>query len=126
MNVIDLTLILFCVLLFKIINVDLSTALEILNKNYPHICKQIADSPDVINRLADTLYTEKFITWDTWSAVKHTPLLIPYDKATKLLEPAIESNTRHIDRLNKLIRILQEFNVTLQAPQEVTLCVLEY
>ena len=105
-------------------NVDPSKALEIPNKNYLHICKRIAESPDVISRLADTLYFEKFIIWDTQSVVKHTPSLTPYDKATKLLGPAIESNTHRIDRLDRLIRILQGFNVTLQAPQEVTLCAL--
>ena len=126
MNIIDFTLILFCCFFFIITNVDPSTTLKILRENYPNVCKQIAAKPDVIDRLTDTLHAEKFIGWDTQNAVKHTPGLIPYQKATRLLEPAIDSSTHGIDRPNRLIGILQEFNVTIQAPQEVTLCVLEF
>ena len=107
----------------ELIIADSSKTLENLNKNYAYICKQIANSPDMISLLTDTLYAEHFIDWETQNAAKNTPGLSPYDKATKILRPAIDNNTHRVDRLIKTLTC-EDFNISLQPPQGVSFCVL--
>ena len=100
-----------------------SKTLENLNKNYAYVCRQIANIPDMISLLADTLYAERFIDWETQNAAKNSPGLSPYDKAMKILRPAIDNNTHRIDRLIETLTC-KDFNIRLQPPQEVSFCML--
>ena len=88
--------------------------LKVLSRNYTCICNQIAANPDIIPRLADELHSKEFITLDTSQAVKYTPSLIPYQRATRVMEPAIDRSAPHT--VDKLIEILRKFLIEIQPP----------
>ena len=91
--------------------------LKVLNSNYMCICEQIAANPDIITRLADKLHSKEFINIDTLQAVNYTPSLSPYERATRIMRPAIDRSTHR--SVVKLIEILEEFLIVIWPPQEV-------
>ena len=100
------------------ITAGLSEKLTLLNCKVTciHVCEQIAANPDIIPRLTDKLHSKEFITLDTQQAVNYTPSLSPYERATRIMTPAINRCThRNVDQL---IEILEQFLIDIWPPQE--------
>ena len=60
----------------------------------------------MIDRLADMLEVEGFITRDASLAVKANPSLTPYAKASQMIGPAVECANRNQEKHKILVEIL--------------------
>ena len=65
----------------------------------------------VITPLADILYGSGLLSDETRLAVQHTPGLPPYDRATKLLSPAVIVAQDSLENAQKFCGCLQECGV---------------
>ena len=65
----------------------------------------------VITRLADFLYGSGFVSDETRLAVQHTLGLSPYERATKLLNPAVKVAQDSIEKAQKFCGCLQECGI---------------
>ena len=82
-----------------------------------YICKKVAKNHSIIPQLAEKLQSKNFITLATAQDVKHKQSLGLYEKASTMMEPAIDHcNARNVDQF---IKILEEFRIEIPPPQEV-------
>ena len=65
----------------------------------------------VITRLADILYGSGLLSDETRLAVQHTLGLSPYDRATKLLNPAVKIAQDSVEKVQKFCGCLQECGI---------------
>ena len=65
----------------------------------------------VITRLADILYGSGLLSDETRLAVQHTLGLTPYDRATKLLNPAVKVAQESVEESQKFCGGLQECGI---------------
>ena len=79
--------------------------------HYYRLCKGVSSQPDVITPLADVLYGSGLITDKTRLAVQHTLGLSPYDRATKLLDPAVKVAQNSMELACKFCDCLQECEI---------------
>ena len=74
-------------------------------------------APDVITRLADLLYGPGLVTHDTKLAVQNPHSLSPYERATKLLDPAVAVAQNSMEKVKKFCECLQECGISV--PEEI-------
>ena len=70
-------------------------------------------APDVITRLADLLYGPGLVTHDTKLAVQYPHGLSPYERATKLLDPAVAVAQYSVEKAKKFCECLQECGISV-------------
>ena len=70
--------------------IDTSKLPSLFRSHYYQLCKAVSSQYNVITPLADILYGSRLVTDETRLAVQNTLGLSPYDRATKLLNPAIQ------------------------------------
>ena len=75
------------------------------------ICDQLAESPDVFDRLADMLDAMELIAKDTALAVKADNASTPYAKASRMIRPAIQQAKEDQEKHMILIAILKKFKL---------------
>ena len=84
---------------------------SLFRSQYYWLCKTVSSQHDVITPLADILYGSGLITDETRLAVQHTLGFTPYDRATKLLDPAVKVAQGSVHKAQKFCECLQECGI---------------
>ena len=91
---------------------------SLFRSHYCQLCDAVSSQHAVdITRLADRLYGSGLITDGTRLAVQHSPSLLAYERATKLLDPAVKVAQDSVQKAQKLCECLQECGI--QVPREI-------
>ena len=84
---------------------------SLFGSHYYRLCKALSSQYDVITPLADILYESGLITDETRLAVQHPFGLSPYDRATKLLNPAVKVAQDSMQKAQKFWACLEECGI---------------
>ena len=90
---------------------------SLFHSHYYRLCKGVSCQHDVITPLADVLYGSGLITNEIRLAVQHTLGLSPYERATKLLNPAVEIAQSSIELACKFCDCRQECEIPV--PEDI-------
>ena len=92
-----------------------NAAYQLIRSEYNLICEAISGEEAVIPRLADMLQAYELISRDTQQAVKSTPSLPPYEKATRVMGPVRDKILGHPDFIHQLIDIFKKCDMNVLA-----------
>ena len=84
---------------------------SLFRSHYYRLCKAVSSQHAGITPLADILYGSGLLSDETRLAVQHTLGLPPYDRATKLLNPAVRVAQDSVENAQKFCACLQECGV---------------
>ena len=83
----------------------------LFRSHYYRLCNAVSSQHAVITPLADILYGSGLVTDETRLVVQHTLGLSPYDRATKLLNPAVKVAQDSVEKAITLCGCLQECGI---------------
>ena len=81
---------------------------SLFRSHYDQLCDAVANENPVITPLADSLYTSGLVSDETRLAIQHTLGLSPYERATKLLGPAVKVAQDSVEKAQKFCECLQK------------------
>ena len=93
------------------LHVGASELPSLFRSHYYRLCNAVSSQHAVITPLADNLYGSGLVTDETRLAVQHTLGLTPYDRATKLLDPAVKVAQDSVEKARTFCGCLQECGI---------------